>query len=155
MESRTVSAEQWTLRSSARDGAVTLGLADVVITTLSTLAVAVMVSSGRWVPGWWTTAATFGVIAIGPPTLRALAARFPGRPVFELLASFWLLPAAAMGHGALGPLIDAVRPRLFDGQLAQLDVQLFGAAPALFFARHVHGLALDALLASIRSISSS
>lgn len=130
----------------AEVGGLTLRLADVVITSGATLVAAYLVVAGRWVPGWWQSALVFAVIAVGPPVLRGLAARFPRVRLLDFAASFWLAPAATLGHSALGPLVDTVKPRLLDRYLAYADLRLFGEHPSIFLGRHVGPLATDLLL---------
>lgn len=125
-----------------------LGAGDVVLTSAATVAFAILVVAGRWVPGWERSAAVFAVLAAGPPVFRWLALRFErGRGLFDTVASFWLVAAAPLGHLHLGPVVDAVHSRLFDRTLALMDLKLFGAHPAVALGP-VSGWAMDALLAS-------
>jgi PAP2 superfamily len=109
-----------------------LRLVDVILTSLGTLAAAYLLFFARWVPGWSASAATFTVIALGPPVLRWLARRRPHQRVFEIAASFWLLPSVIAAHFALEPLVDALHPRLLDPVLARADLRLFGVHPSVY-----------------------
>ena len=114
-----------------RDG-LPLRLADLVVTSMATLAAAYLAIAARWVPGWGRSFAVFVAIALGPLVLRALPRLWPkARQAFDFAASFWLLPASIFGHAALGPIADGVRPALVDRQLAALDISVFGRAPAV------------------------
>lgn len=132
-------------RARQADSTLPLRPADVVITTMASLATAYLVIFARWVPGWEASALTFAVIAAGPPVFRALHGRFPKAGVFDVLASFWLLPSVIVGHFALGPLVDALNPRLLDHTLALWDLRLFGAHPSVVLG-HFAGPAITELL---------
>lgn len=109
-------------------------LAEVVTSTAAMVAVAILLFGGRWVPGFAGSVAVFGAIAVLPPVLRTLAQTFPRSRALDIAASFWLIPAAAFGHTYLGPLVDAVHPRLMDAYLAFADLQLFGNHPSIVVA---------------------
>src|SRR5262249_18714775 len=115
--------------------------------TGATLAFAVVMVSGRWVPGWQASAAAFVCIAAGVPLLRWLAGRFPRARVFDAGASFWLLIAAPLAHRSYGPVVDTVSVGLRDGDLAVMDLRLFHLHPSLAAGQVVPGWALDVLLA--------
>jgi len=142
-------AEATLKRAAARrvqEEGLPLRLADVVLTSVSTLVVAYLVIAGRWVPGWWRSAIAFAVIAVGAPLLRGLALRFPKWRVFDFLASVWVLPAAGIGHFHFGALVDAVHPRLLDKYLYLADLRLFGTTPSMVLDQYFHGPALDAVM---------
>jgi hypothetical protein len=128
------------------DEGLPLRLSDVVITSLGTLAASLLLIVARWVPGCLPAALTFVVIALGPPVFRALARRFPRFRIFDVIASFWLLPCIIAAHASLGPLIDAMNPGLMDGRLAAADLRLFGEHPSVTLGRHLSGVATDALM---------
>jgi hypothetical protein len=109
-----------------------LPLVDVVLTSMGTLAGAYLLFFARWVPGWGYAGATFTLIALGPPVFRALARRYPRNKVFDIAASFWLLPSVIATHFALEPLVDALHPRLLDPVLARADLRLFGVHPSVY-----------------------
>ncbi len=123
------------LESAAPVG-LRLQLAEVVTSTMAMLAVVTLLFSGRWVSGFGPCVAVFAAIALLPPVLRTLAQTFPRSRALDIAASFWLIPAAAVGHMFLGPLVDAVHPRLMDAYLALADLQLFGAHPSVAAARY-------------------
>ena len=112
-------------------------LAEVVTSTMAVVAVAILLFGGRWVPGFAGSVAVFGAIAVLPPLLRTLAQTFPRSRALDIAASFWLIPAAAFGHTYLGPLVDAVHPRLMDAYLAFADLQLFGNHPSIVVGPYV------------------
>jgi len=118
------------LQRSAAQG-LRLQLAEVVTSTSATVAVLILLLGGRWVPGFAPSAAVFVAIAVLPPVLRTLSQTFPRSRALDIAASFWLIPAAAFGHSYLGPLVDAVQPRLRDAYLAFADLQLFGIHPSV------------------------
>ena len=108
-----------------------LQLAEVVTSTSATVAVLVLLLGSRWVPGFAPSVAVFAAIAVLPPVLRTLSQTFPRSRALDIAASFWLIPAAAFGHTYLGPLVDAVQPRLMDAYLAFADLQFFGHHPSV------------------------
>jgi PAP2 superfamily protein len=120
--------------------------ADVVVTTGATLACAVLLFSGQWVPGWQRSALVFGVLAAAVPLLRWLAGRFPRVPAFGAVASMWMGLAAPVGHSQMGPVVDAVSRRLHDQDLALWDLRVFGVHPSVVVGRALPGWAMDALL---------
>jgi hypothetical protein len=134
--------------SASVEEGLPLRLVDVVITLLGTLASAYLVLAGRWVPGWLPSAIVYAVIAAGPPVLRAVARRFPNRPGLDLMASFWLLPSVIAGHCFLGPVADAVNPRLMDAYLAYADQRVFGGSPSVLVEPYVRGAITEGLLLS-------
>ncbi|HEY8212176.1 MAG TPA: phosphatase PAP2 family protein [Myxococcaceae bacterium] len=119
--------------------------ADVVLMSGATLACAVLVLSGRWVPGWERSALTFACLATALPLIRWLAGRFPSARAFDAAASLWLCVAAPLGHASLGPVVDAVSPRLRDRELALLDLRVFHLHPSVW-AGQLPGWAMDAML---------
>ena len=121
--------------------------ADVVLMSGSTLACAVLVLAGRWVPGWWQSALAFAFIAAGLPLCRWLSGRFRRAWFLDVLASFWLGLAAPLGHASYGPVVDVVTPGLRDRELALLDLRLFRGHPSAWAGHLVPGWAMDALLA--------
>ena len=123
-----------------------LQLAEVVTSTMATLAVVYLVFGGRWVSGFGGCVAVFAAIATVPPVLRWLAQTFPRSKLLDIAASFWLIPAAAFGHMYLGPLMDAVHPRLMDAYLALADVRLFGAHPAVLAAQYATPWLIELLM---------
>src|SRR5262245_56411614 len=92
--------------------------ADRVLMSGATLACAVLVLAGRWVPGWGWSALAFAFIAAGLPLCRWLAGRFPRARFLDVVASFWLGLAAPLGHTSYGPVVDAVTLGLRDRELA-------------------------------------
>ncbi len=123
-----------------------LRLGDVVITSMGTLAVAYLVTAARWHRDFWPSLICFSVIALGAPVFRALARRWPHLRPFDWAASFWLLPSAIFGHAYFGPIVDAVQPTLVDATLANADLKLFGAHPAVALEHAVPGWLNDLLL---------
>jgi hypothetical protein len=123
-----------------------LRLVDLVLTLTGTLAASYLLLAGRWVPGWAGAAAVYALIAAGPPILRAVARKFPDRPGLDMAASFWLLPSVIAGHCFLGPLVDAVNPRLMDAYLAYADVKIFGGHPSVWLEPYVGGFVTEVLL---------
>jgi len=101
------------------------------------LVAAYLVIPGRWVPGAGAAASVFAIIGAAPLVLRWLAQTYPRQRIFDVAASFWLIPAAGLGHMYLGPLIDALNPRLMDPYLALADLHLFGLHPAVFLSQHM------------------
>ncbi|HYV50208.1 MAG TPA: phosphatase PAP2 family protein [Myxococcaceae bacterium] len=120
--------------------------ADVVATSGATLACAVVVLSGRWVPGWERSALTFGLLAAAVPLLRWLAMRFPRVRAFDAAASMWMGLAAPLGHTQLGPVVDAVSTHLHDRDLALWDLRVFGGHPSVWAGHALPGWAMDVLL---------
>lgn len=120
--------------------------ADVVVTTMSTLACLYLITEGRWLPGWEASAVTFGVMALGPPVLRALTLRYPKILPLRWAAAFWLLPCIALGHGALKPLVDGLNSRLMDSYLAQADLRIFGFFPGKTLGSYTPGWFNDFLM---------
>src|SRR5262245_52841238 len=106
--------------------------ADVVLMSGATLACAVLVLAGRWVPGWERSALWFALIAAGLPAVRWLSGRFPRARCWDALASFWLGVAAPLGHASYGPVVTAVTPRLYDRELALVDLRLLHAHPSVW-----------------------
>jgi membrane-associated phospholipid phosphatase len=113
-----------------------LQLAEVATSTMATVAVVSLLFEGSWVPGFAACIGVFAAIAIVPPVLRSLSQTFPRSKVLDIAASFWLIPVAALGHIYLGPVVDAVHPRLMDAYLALADLQLFGGHPSIAAARY-------------------
>lgn len=120
--------------------------ADVVVTSGATLACAVVVLSGRWVPGWERSALTFGLLAAAVPLLRWLAGKLPRVRALDFAASMWMGLAAPVGHTQLGPVVDAVSSRLHDHELAAWDLRVFGGHPSVWAGRALPGWAMDVLL---------
>jgi hypothetical protein len=131
--------------SAAAQG-LRLQLAEVATSTMATVAVVYLVFGGRWVPGFGGCVAVFAAIAVVPPVLRWLAQTFPRSNALDVAASFWLIPAAGFGHMYLGPLMDAVHPRLLDPYLALADLQLFGRHPSIVVAEHVTPWLIELLM---------
>jgi hypothetical protein len=121
--------------------------ADWVITTMATLGSAYLLLAARWVPGAVTAGLAFALLAAGPATLRALARRFPRLGFLDVVASFWLLPTVGLAHCSLGPVVDALHPRLFDGVLARMDVVLLGNHAGVLLDHWVPPALMDLLLA--------
>lgn len=108
---------------------VTLRPVDLVLTASCAAASLWLLSpAARWAPGAGRSAAAFALFALGPPLLRWLQACRPAWRLPGLLATFWLLPVAGLGHSLLNPVVDAVGHRLYDPELARLDLHLLGAA---------------------------
>lgn len=122
--------------ASLSKGGLTLQLSDVVISTMAFLVSAYLLIAGAWAPGAGGAGAVFALIGTAPLVLRWLAQTYPTRKVFDVAASFWLIPAAGLGHMYLDPLMDALNPRLMDPYLALADLHLFGLHPAVFLAEH-------------------
>ncbi|MFZ5470479.1 MAG: phosphatase PAP2 family protein [Myxococcota bacterium] len=129
-----------------RETGLPLRLTDVVVMSMGALAVACLLVVARWTPGAMASIFAFSLIAAGPLVFRALARRFPKHGVFDLIASFWLLPAAVVGHTFVGPLADAVHPALFDRHLAYADARLFGVQPAVWLEARVPPGLVEVLL---------
>jgi hypothetical protein len=110
---------------------VSLRAVDVVITTGATVVVISLLLEGLWAPGAPLALGVFTAVALGPPVLRWLASRFPGRRIFDVLASTWLVPSAILGHAHLGPVVDTLNPGLWDDKLALADLRLFGSHPSV------------------------
>jgi hypothetical protein len=123
-----------------------LQLAEVVTSTIATLAVVYLLFGGRWVPGFAGCVSVFAAIAVVPPVLRWLAQTFPRSKLLDVAASFWLIPAAAFGHIYLGPLVDAIHPRLMDAYLARADLQLFGKHPSIVLGQHAPPILVEILM---------
>lgn len=121
--------------------------ADMVMMSGASLACAVLVLSGRWVPGWERSTLAFAFIAGALPALRWLSGRFPRAVFFDMTASFWLGVAAPLTHTSFGPVVDAVTPRLHDRDLALLDLRLFHGHPSIWAGHALPGWAMDVLLA--------
>ena len=138
------------LSAKARTGDATLQVrlrwSDIVVSTGSTVAALALVLYARWVPGWERSVAAFALMAVGAPLMRSLATRHKKLAKLGVFASFWLLPCAAMGHGALKPLVDGLHPRLMDGYLASADLRLFGTSPSVWVGSYVPGWLNDVLL---------
>lgn len=113
------------------DRSLPLKPTDVVVTTMASFAAAYLVISARWVPGWERSAIAFAIIGAGPVLFRWLHSRYPNAKAFDVAASFWLMPSVIFGHFHLGPILDAVHPRLLDHALATADLRIFGAHPSL------------------------
>ncbi len=126
-----------------------LRLGDLAISAPAALAGLYVAAFARWVPGWQSSALAFAFIASGPPVLRAIARRWkPVAGPADFLAAFWLLPSAILAHTHFGPVVDAAHPRLFDAQLAQLDLRLFGQHPGPYLAARVGRLGVEAAMVS-------
>jgi hypothetical protein len=119
---------------------------DVVLMVTGTLGALIILLTAHWVPGSAEAFVAFCAIAVGPPVLRGLAARFKRFRLLDTAASFWLLPSSVLGHNYLGPVVDALNPRLLDGYLAQMDLILFGMHPAEVLSRSLPGPLIDLLL---------
>jgi hypothetical protein len=119
---------------------------DVVIVALAACGAMYVTLFSRWAPGWGRSALIFAVLAVGLPVLRFLSRRAPRVRLLAWLADFWLVPAAALGHQALGPVVDSVRPELMDAYLASVDLRLFGAHPAVVLGTHAGPLLTELLL---------
>jgi hypothetical protein len=117
-------------KGTQRKDALALRWSDMVITGYATLGATYVVLNARWLPGWESTALVLGLLAVGPTVLRALARAYPRQRWWEVLASFWLLPAAVFGHGALGTIADSLHGYLFDSVLARADLRLFHQLPS-------------------------
>lgn len=140
-------------RSLARDEVEggPLRLSDLIVTGSATLVVAYLAFAGAWAPGATASMVVFGVIALGPLVFRALASSFPNIRVFDVIASFWLLPSVAVGHSFMGPVVDALNPRLMDAQLAQLDVRIFGQHPSVWLEPRMGPWATELLMVAYYS----
>jgi PAP2 superfamily len=119
---------------------------NLVVTMMAGAASVFLATAGRWVPGAAESALVLGGFALGPPLLWALRARWPRAQPLLILEAFWLLPVVAIAHGYLGPLVDAVNPRLMDRELAQLDVRLFGEAPSVLLGERIPPWLTEVLL---------
>jgi membrane-associated phospholipid phosphatase len=127
-------------------GGFRLPVGDVAVITAAGAAAITLLVRGRWVDGFWRALLTFVLVALAPPVLRGLAARFPRMRALDVAASLALAPSVIFGHYAMAPLADAVGRPLMDGPLAALDLRLFGAHPAVVVGALVHGPLLDALM---------
>ena len=116
-----------------RAGQLAISRPDAVIGGMAFWGVIYVAWVARWVPGWWVSFTTFALLGAGPFALRWLARRSEKLRWCDVAASFWLLPAAVLGHQALGPVVDAAHPTLVDAALAQADLRLFGVLPAAVF----------------------
>ncbi len=105
--------------------------ADLVLFCACSLAALVLLGPARWAPGALESAIGFLGLALGPLVLRMLYSAWPRVRLARVLADFWLLPVATIGHELLNPLVDAVSPVLRDGQLAALEQQVFGVQVSL------------------------
>jgi hypothetical protein len=128
---RLVHAQQ----SRAAVGGAVSGLphrwGNLLISLLCGAAAVYLGTAGRWAPGASASAAVFGVFAAGPLLFEALRVRWPRSRLLLAAESFWLLPVVTVGHGFLGPLVDALHSRLLDAHLARADMELFGAPLSL------------------------
>jgi hypothetical protein len=113
---------------------------------MAALAVVILLFAGRNNRGFWTALVAFSVIGAGPPLLRALHKRFRQARFFGVLASFWLLPSAALAHANMGPIVDSVNPVVLDRYLALGDLSLFGVHPAVALEAYVPPLVNELLL---------
>ncbi len=112
-------------------------VADLLITCLASFAAALVLFDGTWHPAWGSSAVGFGGIALGLVAVRGLAEASPKLRWLHTVGNFWLLPTIIFGHFNLGPILDSAHPRLLDAELAQLDLRLFGAHPALWLGERV------------------
>ncbi|MGA9524828.1 MAG: phosphatase PAP2 family protein [Myxococcaceae bacterium] len=128
------------------DEALQLRGVDVVVTSMASFASAYVLLIGHWAPRANIAAAVFAVIAAGPPIFRWLARRYPHRGIFDFIASVWLMPSVIFAHGSLGPLVDAVNPRLADGYLARADLKLFGVHPSVVLGELVGPVVTELLM---------
>ncbi len=144
VQARRISAPVGPVRVA--DARVSLQPYDVVISGVATLALVYLVAAARWAPGFWQSAGVFTVIALGPPGFRWLSRKYPQQRVFEIAASFWLLPSAALGHDALGPIVDAAQPELMDKYLSYADLAIFGVHPGVFLEHRIPGWLTEILL---------
>lgn len=145
MRGSTDAARWQTKRQAATLPLPALRLQDGIIAAACTLIVVSLVLGGRWIPGWWKSAIAFTLLGAAPVVFRALAQTFPRIRLFDVAASYWILAAAALGHGFMGPVVDSVHPVLLDRTLAAMDVRLFGQTPSLLMA-HLPGPVMDLLL---------
>ncbi|MCI0572214.1 MAG: phosphatase PAP2 family protein [Myxococcaceae bacterium] len=104
---------------------------NLVIAVTAGTAALYLATAGQWAPGAAKSAGVFALFALGPVVLRVLTGCWPRSHVLRMMEAFWLLPVVTVGHGYLGPLVDAFDSRLMDRYLAQADLRLFGHAPSV------------------------
>jgi hypothetical protein len=122
-----------------------LRTADGVIVLMTTLGAAYAFLEARWAPGAVQSGLVFASLGGALVGLRALARRTESG-LLDGVASHWLLPTAVLVHCNLGPLVDAIHPRLFDATLARIDLSLFGVHPGVFLEQVVPPWGMDVLL---------
>lgn len=135
-------------RSTQAGPDVCLRNVDIVLVTACSLCALALVGPARWAPGARTSAAWFGVFALGPLVLRSLEATWPRQRLVRWAADFWLLPVASVGHELLGPLVDALTPVLRDAELVALEQRLFGTHVSVLASNAVPPWLSDVLLFS-------
>jgi hypothetical protein len=106
-------------------------IANALVVIAAGTAAAYLFTRGAWLPGASTSAWGFTALAAGPLICWALLLRWPHLTPVRLIEAFWMVPTLPVAHGLMGPLVDAMGSRLWDGRLARLDLELFGAHPAV------------------------
>jgi len=115
---------------------VPLKPADLVISGSSLLG-AGLALAGR-AHGWEEAVATFLLLSLLPPTLRALSVRWHSLSI-ALLADFSPAYVLLLAYGNLAPVADFFKVPLADNRLQLLDERIFGLQPAVAIAPHVTG----------------
>jgi hypothetical protein len=110
--------------------------ADLAITCSSLLAAALALA-GR-AHGWEEAVATFLLLSVLPPALRAAGLHWHSKSL-SLLADFSPAYVLLLAYGNLGPVADFFRVPLADSRLQLLDERIFGLQPAIALSPHVTG----------------
>jgi hypothetical protein len=126
-------------------------LHDALLVGVSALGALYLLLDGRWVPHSARSIALLSTLALGLPFLRFASKRWPRVRIFDLLASLWVLPGAALAHSAMQGLCDAAHPILLDAMLARADLYLFHLFPAVVVDRFAGPWSMDLLLVSYYS----
>ncbi len=110
--------------------------ADLAISGSSLLCAAIALAGHAH--GWEEAVATFLLLAVLPPALRAAGLHWHSQSLW-LLADFSPAYVLILAYGNLGPVADFFRVPLADSRLQLLDERIFGLQPAIAIAPHVTG----------------
>lgn len=119
---------------------------DIVLTLGTTFCAMWLWTAGSWAPGADVAKWVYTGLALGPAVFRGVAQHFPRLRHFHIVANFWLIPVMVLGHCHFSPVVDSINPKLYDGQLARIDAQLFGGVPSLFTDGAISGIGMELLL---------
>jgi hypothetical protein len=137
----SVESQRWLDGQKVRFKAV-----DLILVCACSLAALALVGPAHWAPGALPSAAGFTFFAVGPLVLRTLQAAWPRKWLLGVVADFWLLPVALIGHELLNPLVDAFTPVLRDAQLATLEERVFGFQVSVLVSSMVPPWLMDVLM---------